>query len=545
MATSIESHVVDITTCAICLEKLKIPKYLPCLHTFCESCLRTYITAIFEKEHKQSIECPVCRTTVTISKEVNTPDEWAKVLPLNFLIVGLLEKEKVERPQKQCMVCERMETKSEASFICVDCSDLLCSNCKKHHKANKILCDHEIRQINELSSVTDCLMTFKNKCFEHKGEELKLFCADHHTPCCSMCVSIHHRRCEKVLSIEDAAMEYSKYDEVKYLKTHLANVDYDVKVIIKDRSSAKENIDKEYKQKQRDLEVIFSDLVAKINDLKVRREAELLKMYNEAKETIDTTIIIFQNKQKNIENEKQIIDAAVNMASNVQVMIEVEKLKKHVEEHKQFIQSKIKEIVNYELLLQDVENITKLNEQMEKACQISCKKTNKYFELSSVTVTPNVSKIFSCCRFGKNTCSWGVNGAKQDAICVSLSKEIELYGLLSYVCKDALATCDVTATVKDDTTDLVVVKDTIDSKVAENNTVKIMFPKPVKLLANKKYHVVVVMKGTSCFAGTVGKTVVDSNGVVFTFNKSPLSNNGTNTKAGQIPGFVFKISDEL
>ncbi|CAC5403594.1 TRIM2_3 [Mytilus coruscus] len=480
MATSIESHVVDITTCAICLEKLNIPKYLPCLHTFCESCLRTYITAIFEKEHKQSIECPVCRTTVTISKEVNTPDEWAKVLPLNFLIVGLLEKEKLR--------------------------------------------DHKTMH----------------------GEELKLFCADHHTPCCSMCVSIHHRRCAKVLSIEDAAMEYAKSDEVKYLKTHLANVDYDVKVIIKDRSSAKENIDKDYKRKQRDLEVIFSDLVAKINDLKVRREAELLKIYNEVKETIDTTLIFFQNKQKNIENEKQIIDAAVNMASNVQVMIEVEKLKKQVEEHKQVIQSKTKEIVNYELLLQDVENITKLAEQMEKACQISCKKPNTYIALSSVTVTPNVSEIFSCCRFGQHTCSWGVKGAKQDAICVSLSKEIELYGLLSYVCKDALATCDVTATVKDDTTDLVVVKDTIDSKVAENNTVKIMFPKPVKLLANKKYHVVVVMKGTSwCYAGGDGETVVDSNGVVFTFNNSPLSNNGTNTNAEQIPGFVFKISDEL
>ncbi|CAC5403100.1 TRIM56 [Mytilus coruscus] len=307
MATSIESHVVDIITCAICLEKLNIP----CLHTFCESCVRTYITAIFEKEHKQSIECPVCRTTVTIPNEVNTPDEWAKVLPLNFLIVGLLEKEKVERPQKQYMVCERMATISEASFICVDCSDLLCSTCKKHHKTTRILCDHETRQINELSSVTDCLKTFKNKCSEHEGEELKLFCADHQTQCCSMCVSIHHRRCEKVLSIDDAAKEYVTTDKVKDLRTQLGHVDFDIKAIITDRYSAKENIEKEYKQKQNELEIIFSDVVSKINDLKVRREAERLKVYNETKETIDTTIIIFQNRQKNIENEKQILDAAV------------------------------------------------------------------------------------------------------------------------------------------------------------------------------------------------------------------------------------------
>ncbi|XP_071176064.1 E3 ubiquitin-protein ligase TRIM56-like [Mytilus edulis] len=540
MATSIESHVVDITTCAICLEKLNTPKYLPCLHTFCENCVQTYITAIFEKDHTQSIECPVCRTTVTIPKEVNTPDAWAKVLPLNFLIVGLLEKEKVESQQKQCMVCERMETKSEASFICVDCSDLLCPNCKKHHKANKILCDHEIRQINDFSFEDGCLKTFKNKCSEHKGDDIRLFCADHQTPCCSMCVSISHRRCEKVLSIEDAAKEYSTTDKVKDLRTQLSQVDDDVKAIIKDRASAKENIEKQYEQKHKDLETIFSDLVAKINDIKIRREAELLKTYNEAKETIDTSIIIFQNKQKNLENEKQILDAAVNMASNVQVMIEVEKLKKHLEEHKKLIQTKAKEHLDYELLLKNVENITKLPDQMENECHILCKKTNKCIELNSVTVTPNVLEILSCCRFGNSNGPWTVTGTT-DAIYFSLSKGIELCGLLSYVCLDGLSTCEVTATVKHNTTDLIVVTDTIDCKVAENKMVKIEFKKPIKLLANNKYHVGVVMQGPDCYAGIDGQTVVDSHGVVFTFAKSPLCNNGTNTSDGQIPGLLFKM----
>ncbi|VDI24450.1 tripartite motif-containing protein 2/3 [Mytilus galloprovincialis] len=518
MATSIESHVVDITTCAICLEKLNIPKYLPCLHTFCESCLQTYIAAKFEKEHKQGIECPVCRTSVTIPKEVNTPDEWAKVLPLNFLIVGLIEKERVESPLKQCMVCERMETKSEASFICVDCSDLLCSNCKKHHKASKTSCDHEIKQINELSSVSESLKAFKNICPEHKGEELKLFCADHQTPCCSMCVSINHRRCEKVLSIENAAIEYATNDKVKDLKTHLGNVDSDVKAIIKDRASAKENIEKEYQQKKKDLQIIFCDLVAKINEIKIRREAELLKTYNEAKETIETSIIIFQNKQKNIENEKQILDAVVNGASNIQVMIEVEKLKKHLQEHNQLIQTKVKEHLDYELLLKNVENITKLADQMENECHITCKKTNTCIELSSMIVTPNVSEIFSFCRFRSfNSNDLRFRGANKDAICFSVSKEIELCGLLSYVCCNDSSTCDVIASVKHDTTDLVKVSNTIDSKVAQDKMVRIEFPTPVKLLANKKYHAIVLMKGPDCYYGYNGKTVVDSNGVVFTF----------------------------
>ncbi|XP_063441933.1 tripartite motif-containing protein 59-like [Mytilus trossulus] len=529
MATSIDNHVVDITMCAICLEKLNTPKHLPCLHTFCESCLRTYITAIFEKEHKQSIECPVCRTEVMVPNEINASEEWAKLLPLNFLIVGLLEKERVESPLKQCMVCERMEMKSEAGFICVD------------YKASKTSSDHEIKQINELSSVFECLKTFKNLCSKHKGEELKLFCADHQTPCCSMCVSFNHRRCENVLSIEDAAKEYSTSDEVKDLRTQLSQVDDAVKAIIKDRVSAKGNIEKEYEQKKKDLQIIFCDLIAKINDIKVRREAELLKIHNEAKETIDASITIFQNKQTNIENEKQILDAAVNMASNVQVMIEVEKLKKHIEKHKQLIQTKAKEHLDYEFSLKNVENISKLAEQMENECQITCKKTNTCIELSSMTVTPTFSDIFRVCRFDTVYSGWTVGGVKKDAICFSVSKEIELCGFLSYVCSDGSSTCAVTASVQHENNDLVVVTSTIESKLGENKMVRTDFPTPVKLLANKKYNVVVVMKGQSYCYGDNGKLVLDINDVVFTFENSPLSENSTDTGRGQIPGFLFRI----
>lgn len=60
------------------------------------------------------------------------------------------------------------------------------------------------------------------------------------------------------------------------------------------------------------------------------------------------------------------------------------------------------------------------------------------------------------------------------------------------------------ASVNHDTTDLVKVSNTIDRKEAENKMVRIEFPTPVKLLANNKYNVVVVMKGQSCYHGENG-----------------------------------------
>ena len=43
--------------CAICLDVLKIPKALPCLHSFCLSCLENTV----ESPESEIIICPTCR----------------------------------------------------------------------------------------------------------------------------------------------------------------------------------------------------------------------------------------------------------------------------------------------------------------------------------------------------------------------------------------------------------------------------------------------------------------------------------------------------
>ena len=38
-----ESRFKKLLECAICLQRLKIPKMLPCQHTFCENCLQNLV----------------------------------------------------------------------------------------------------------------------------------------------------------------------------------------------------------------------------------------------------------------------------------------------------------------------------------------------------------------------------------------------------------------------------------------------------------------------------------------------------------------------
>ena len=48
-------------TCAVCLEKYRRPKLLPCFHTFCLTCLES-----LAPPPAPSLTCPACRTVVPL-----------------------------------------------------------------------------------------------------------------------------------------------------------------------------------------------------------------------------------------------------------------------------------------------------------------------------------------------------------------------------------------------------------------------------------------------------------------------------------------------
>ena len=90
-----QDSIREMLTCAICMEEFRSPRSLPCLHTFCQTCLGDYLV----RKHVRpgtSFACPTCRETVVLPKQGVTG------LRSNFLIqsmLGLLET-KTEVPEE-------------------------------------------------------------------------------------------------------------------------------------------------------------------------------------------------------------------------------------------------------------------------------------------------------------------------------------------------------------------------------------------------------------------------------------------------------------
>ena len=62
--------------CSICLEDFKIPKLLPCFHSFCLLCLESYVQQggnTKGSKAKGKFDCPLCRavTDIPVGESVN------------------------------------------------------------------------------------------------------------------------------------------------------------------------------------------------------------------------------------------------------------------------------------------------------------------------------------------------------------------------------------------------------------------------------------------------------------------------------------------
>ncbi|XP_052106995.1 E3 ubiquitin-protein ligase TRIM56-like [Mytilus californianus] len=522
MATSTCYTTDDILICSICLEEFKCPKYLPCLHTFCEGCISTFIASCFEKGNKLDFACPVCRGVVSNLQEKCSSDDVAKHLPVNFLIVGLLDLKKIHRPEKRCMSCERLGIESTAAYLCVNCSDTLCDTCNKCHTANKVSADHEIRSLSDVFPEDKMPKTFASKCSEHTNKKIKLFCKDHDIPCCSMCVSITHRKCEEIVAIEDAARVYLSENSVDKIQSELKEYCENMNTLISGNRNILEDLKSDYEVKSKTIEATCKEMMDKVRAFETERKAELLKIFEEKKSGLETRITGLENRLKAINYENETLQISKEKASDVQVLLELLKIRSQLKGHKKLLNDKLNMPAQVEL--PSVENFTeKIENLLHEKCKIPCSSVHKF----------NRFKTFETC--------WGMHRSCVNAISVQVSSDIYLVGILSFCCKQD---CKITVTLGHESNILVEITTDVDKREAVDNVVHVEFPKAVKLSANQMYDIKLCVNTSNVmifYYGTHGQAKVDHEGVTFTFESSLIyRNSSTSVVQGQIPGLLFK-----
>ena len=272
-------NVGSVFDCPICFEKLNIPKYLPCLHTFCESCIQSFIDSslLDTKNHTKILICPVCRITIKPPFSNITADEWAKHLPLNHQLIAFkdlcLNEDKIVLECDSCRVIDGKRI--TAIYRCQQCEDNLCKACFEiiHKKIPK----HTPVDLRKTKAKTETL----EKCFAHPGKSIQIYCFDHEKFGCSFCLTTEHTECNAVLSL-DKISEKDLEKSTKRLIEGTRQMVHSTRIGIEAKN-------KNIKRLQEREDEIIQTVAGKINDIKQRLDS----LFSQLKSSINKT-----NKEK-------------------------------------------------------------------------------------------------------------------------------------------------------------------------------------------------------------------------------------------------------
>ena len=260
----------ELLSCGICLGRYRRPKVLPCLHTFCQNCLASYVPA-----HSLAVTCPVCRQTSIL------PLEGVAGLQTNFFVTNLMD---VVSEQAQTALCTSSTCELEdarAVSKCLDCDVFLCELCTDLHCAmdgvgagggvggEEEEVAHTVVGVDQVSGTTDSDETPHLVCPNHYGNALQYYCTECETAVCADCTDIEHIGHTNI-SLRDA-IEQQKCELLKLIAQVREQVP-----LVEDSISLVADVGKTLEKRSEEIEQQISNAFNELSKMMDERKATLL-----------------------------------------------------------------------------------------------------------------------------------------------------------------------------------------------------------------------------------------------------------------------------
>ena len=296
--------------CPLCLETVNEPKTLPCLHSFCLSCLDKH-AAYTRRQLETAIKCPVCLTCFQIPEE-----DTFSGLPTSFHLNRLVDLLALNDGSTESQRCNNCDENSAATCYCFECQNFLCAACFEAHQRLKGTRVHRsILMANLQAQDIQDLIHRPVMCSQryHEDQPLEYYCQECKSCICLKCSVVNHSR-HKMLDIQQAADK-----EKLQMADVLENVEAEIVFYEKEMKKAADLIHKSEREitaAQRKMTESVDNRIRELMAYKTSMNAKLDEISQAQKQAYQTETGKFQvsvNQMKTfVEQGKDILQRSIN-----------------------------------------------------------------------------------------------------------------------------------------------------------------------------------------------------------------------------------------
>jgi hypothetical protein len=276
---------------------------------------------------KNHFKCPICRSIVTLGELKNNIEAWTKSLPLNNLIVSMVDKQAMTQSEKLCDPCQFNTESVKAVSWCSTCEEGLCKSCDKYHRSFKITLNHVIVPLEEMNSDKMSLVIHGiNYCSEHNGKLIKVYCMDHSRPCCTLCTTLSHRKCETVISIDTAAAGIKQSTKAVDLSNELQQKSKHIDEMIENRKYNIGVIDNKTGDILANIEEVRDVVMKHLNEVADKMKEKVTSSKKNTVITLSDEVTELSSIKCTVDNWKVILDTCVQHGSEQQCLVEMDRI---------------------------------------------------------------------------------------------------------------------------------------------------------------------------------------------------------------------------
>ncbi|XP_070774574.1 tripartite motif-containing protein 16-like [Enoplosus armatus] len=293
-------------SCSMCLDLLKDPVTIPCGHSYCMSCIKSFWD---EEDKKKTHSCPQCRQTFTPRP----------VLVKNTMLAVLVEELKKTGLQAApadhgyagpedvaCDFCTGRKLKALKS--CLVC---LISYCEKHLQPH-----YDVPPFKKHKLVEPSEKLQENICSRH-DEVMKMFCRTDQQCICYLCSVDEHKGHDTVSAAAERTERQSELEVSRQnIQQRVQDREKDVKLLPQEVEAINRSADKAVE----DSEKIFTELIRLIQ----KRSSDVKQQVRSKQETEVSRVKELQEKLQQEVTELKRKDAELKQLS-------------HTEDHNHFL----------------------------------------------------------------------------------------------------------------------------------------------------------------------------------------------------------------